>query len=185
MDVDGNTMLDMYSHIASLPIGYNNPHMLRVFQARVLSFLCATHICGSLALQAPALQPRHSADTRTSACDPFQPHFVLQNPANLSILAHRPALGNAPPADWPDRIRRTLLSVAPPGLSHVARRPAASAASRTRVCTFYRPPPARHLASPSRFFPAPFSSLPFQLLSGHCVPVRSFRPGPRQRAAAV
>ena len=34
VDADGNTLLDMYSHIASLPVGYNNPHMLAVFQAR-------------------------------------------------------------------------------------------------------------------------------------------------------
>ena len=32
VDVDGNRMLDMFSHIASLPIGYNHPQMLRVFQ---------------------------------------------------------------------------------------------------------------------------------------------------------
>ena len=72
-DVDGNTLLDLYSHIASLPVGYNNPHMLAVFQ----------------------------------------------NPANLSLLAHRPALGNAPPAGWAQRLRSTLLSVAPKGLTHV------------------------------------------------------------------
>jgi len=34
VDADGNTLLDLYSHIASLPIGYNNPAMLGVFQAR-------------------------------------------------------------------------------------------------------------------------------------------------------
>jgi len=34
VDADGNTLLDMYSHIASLPVGYNNPRMLAVFQAR-------------------------------------------------------------------------------------------------------------------------------------------------------
>lgn len=73
VDVDGNTMLDMYSHIASLPIGYNNPHMLDVFK----------------------------------------------DPKNLSMLAHRPALGNAPPKDWPQRVKDTLLSIAPPGLNHV------------------------------------------------------------------
>ena len=33
VDVDGNSMLDMFSHIASLPVGYNHPRMLRVFQA--------------------------------------------------------------------------------------------------------------------------------------------------------
>ena len=73
IDVDGNRMLDMYSHIASLPVGYSNPHMLEVFQ----------------------------------------------NPANHSLLAHRPALGNAPPADWVNRLKSTLLSVAPKGLTHV------------------------------------------------------------------
>eukprot|EP00241_Pyramimonas_parkeae_P001964 CAMPEP_0114246170 /NCGR_PEP_ID=MMETSP0058-20121206/12308_1 /TAXON_ID=36894 /ORGANISM="Pyramimonas parkeae, CCMP726" /LENGTH=483 /DNA_ID=CAMNT_0001359315 /DNA_START=282 /DNA_END=1734 /DNA_ORIENTATION=+ len=72
-DVDGNTLLDLYSHIASLPIGYNNPHMLAVFQ----------------------------------------------DPKNLSLLAHRPALGNAPPAGWAQRLSQTLLSVAPKGLAHV------------------------------------------------------------------
>ncbi len=48
VDADGNTLLDMYSHIASLPVGYNNPAMLAVFQARaqesdpcrVRRFLC-------------------------------------------------------------------------------------------------------------------------------------------------
>jgi len=73
VDADGNTLLDMFSHIASLPVGYNNPHMLDVFR----------------------------------------------NPANLGLLAHRPALGNAPPAGWPQRVRDTLLSCAPPGLNHV------------------------------------------------------------------
>lgn len=72
-DVDGNTLLDLYSHIASLPVGYNNPHMLAVFQ----------------------------------------------RPENLSVLAHRPALGNAPPAGWAQRLRDTLLKVAPKGLTHV------------------------------------------------------------------
>ena len=51
VDVDGNRMLDMFSHIASLPIGYNNPRMLDVFR----------------------------------------------DPANLTWLAHRPALFNLPP----------------------------------------------------------------------------------------
>jgi hypothetical protein len=38
VDADGNTLLDMYSHIASLPVGYNNPHMLAVFQVRFVLY---------------------------------------------------------------------------------------------------------------------------------------------------
>ena len=73
VDADGNTLLDMWTHIASLPVGYNNPHMLAVFQ----------------------------------------------DPANLGLLAHRPALGNAPPTGWAQRVADTLLSCAPAGLGHV------------------------------------------------------------------
>lgn len=31
VDADGNTMLDVFAHIASLPLGYNHPDMLEVF----------------------------------------------------------------------------------------------------------------------------------------------------------
>ena len=93
VDADGNTLLDMYSHIASLPIGYNNPHMLQVFQARHTRPAQSRHACADVA---------------------------RQNPANLPLLAHRPALGNAPPVGWPQRVRETLMSIAPPGLHHVA-----------------------------------------------------------------
>lgn len=36
---------------------------------------------------------------------------VFTNPANLPYLAHRPALANLPPSDWPHRLREALLSV--------------------------------------------------------------------------
>jgi 4-aminobutyrate aminotransferase/(S)-3-amino-2-methylpropionate transaminase len=101
VDADGNTLLDMYSHIASLPVGYNNPHMLAVFQARWFYRVA----CRVLSLRVTLPRPLTRA---------------AQNPANLPLLAHRPALGNAPPVGWPQRVASTLLSVAPAGLRHVA-----------------------------------------------------------------
>jgi 4-aminobutyrate aminotransferase/(S)-3-amino-2-methylpropionate transaminase len=44
---------------------------------------------------------------------------ALTDPRNLSMLMHRPALGNIPPADWVDRVNKTLVAVAPPGLEDV------------------------------------------------------------------
>ena len=91
VDVDGNRMLDMFSHIASLPIGYNHPRMLRVFQ----------------------------------------------DPANLAMLAHRPALFNLPPAGWAERIQSTLMSVAPPGLTHVTTQMCGSCANENAMKQVY------------------------------------------------
>jgi 4-aminobutyrate aminotransferase/(S)-3-amino-2-methylpropionate transaminase len=91
VDVDGNRMLDMFSHIASLPIGYNHPRMLRVFQ----------------------------------------------DPVNLAMLAHRPALFNLPPAGWPERIQSTLMSVAPPGLTHVTTQMCGSCANENAMKQVY------------------------------------------------
>lgn len=71
VDADGNEVLDMYAHIASLPVGYNHPAMLA----------------------------------------------ALRDEANIGLLAHRPALGNNPPVGWEARVERTLMRVAPKGLS--------------------------------------------------------------------
>lgn len=73
VDVDGNTMLDMFTQIASLPLGYNHPRMIE----------------------------------------------ALTDPSNLSTFINRPALASYPPADFVDRLVKTLMSVAPPGLDHV------------------------------------------------------------------
>ena len=91
VDVDGNRMLDMFSHIASLPIGYNNPRMLDVFR----------------------------------------------DPANLTWLAHRPALFNLPPAGWAERIQSTLMRVAPPGLTHVTTQMCGSCANENAMKQVY------------------------------------------------
>ncbi|XP_078690933.1 4-aminobutyrate aminotransferase, mitochondrial-like [Branchiostoma floridae x Branchiostoma belcheri] len=44
---------------------------------------------------------------------------VLNDPANLSTLVNRPALGNLPPADFPQRVQNSLMAVAPKGLTNV------------------------------------------------------------------
>ncbi|XP_012943653.1 4-aminobutyrate aminotransferase, mitochondrial [Aplysia californica] len=73
VDVDGNTMLDVFTQIASLPLGYNHPKIVQ----------------------------------------------AMSDPQNLSTFINRPALGSYPPADFVDRLLKTLLSVAPPGLHQV------------------------------------------------------------------
>nr|AFM73662.1 GABA transaminase GABA-TTC2 [Tetranychus cinnabarinus] len=44
---------------------------------------------------------------------------ALRDPANTSAFINRPALGILPPKDLVDRLRASLLSVAPPGLNEV------------------------------------------------------------------
>lgn len=73
VDVDGNQMLDIFTQIASLPLGYNHPSLIN----------------------------------------------ALTNPDNMVSFINRPALGSFPPADLVNRLKATLLSVAPPGLKHV------------------------------------------------------------------
>ena len=85
VDVDGNTILDMYAHIASLPVGYNHPKMLA----------------------------------------------ALRDDENVGVLAHRPALGNNPPVGWDQRVARTLMRVAPEGLT------------RATTCLLYTSPSPR------------------------------------------
>lgn len=44
---------------------------------------------------------------------------ALRDPENVSIMANRPALGGMPDAQWAARLKRSLLSIAPPGLDAV------------------------------------------------------------------
>lgn len=45
---------------------------------------------------------------------------ALRSKKNLPLLATRPSLGNLPPVDWINRLKKTLLSVAPKGLSQLS-----------------------------------------------------------------
>ncbi|XP_044275090.1 4-aminobutyrate aminotransferase, mitochondrial-like [Varanus komodoensis] len=73
VDVDGNRMLDLYSQISSIPIGYSHPSLIK----------------------------------------------LLQQPQNLSTFVNRPALGILPPENFAEKLKESLLSVAPKGLSQV------------------------------------------------------------------
>ena len=44
---------------------------------------------------------------------------AMTDPRNLSMLIHRPSLGNLPPSDWNERLDKSLLAVAPKGLTQV------------------------------------------------------------------
>uniref|UniRef100_A0A8C8W2P1 4-aminobutyrate aminotransferase n=1 Tax=Peromyscus maniculatus bairdii TaxID=230844 RepID=A0A8C8W2P1_PERMB len=73
VDVDGNRMLDLYSQISSVPIGYNHPALAK----------------------------------------------LIQQPQNASTFINRPALGILPPENFVDKLRESLMSVAPKGMSQL------------------------------------------------------------------
>uniref|UniRef100_A0A8C3S1W6 4-aminobutyrate aminotransferase n=1 Tax=Chelydra serpentina TaxID=8475 RepID=A0A8C3S1W6_CHESE len=73
VDVDGNRMLDLYSQISSIPIGYSHPSLIK----------------------------------------------LLQQPQNLSTFINRPALGILPPGNFAEKLKESLLLVAPKGLQQV------------------------------------------------------------------
>merc|ERR1711970_13694 len=72
-DVDGNTFLDCFMQIASIPLGYNHPAILE----------------------------------------------ALRDERNIKTMANRPALGWFPSEDWVDRMRHSMMAVAPPGMTQV------------------------------------------------------------------
>jgi 4-aminobutyrate aminotransferase/(S)-3-amino-2-methylpropionate transaminase len=73
VDVDGNVMLDVYGHIACVPVGYNHPDVLAAWKSGRFDW-CA---------------------------------------------GYRPALGIAPSPEWVDIIERTMMRIAPKGLTRI------------------------------------------------------------------
>jgi 4-aminobutyrate aminotransferase/(S)-3-amino-2-methylpropionate transaminase len=45
---------------------------------------------------------------------------AMTDPKNIPMLVQRPCLGMLPPEDWADRIQRTLMKVAPSGMTEVS-----------------------------------------------------------------
>lgn len=66
---------------------------------------------------------------------------ALMNPEWNSLMVNRPALGVLPPAEWPQLLENTFLSVAPPGMNHVFTAMCGSCANETAykaACMWYQ-----------------------------------------------
>lgn len=73
VDVDGNVILDVYSHIAAIPIGYNHPAIRDAWKAGRFDW----------------------------------------------TAGYRPSLGVSPSEEWVDIVERSLMRIAPKGLTRV------------------------------------------------------------------
>ena len=94
-DADDNMLLDIYMQIASLPLGYNHPSIIKV-------------------LQDPKNQVNQQNNGKFKIIKCLTVFFYNQN-----IFVNRPALGSFPPLDFGDKLEKVLLGIAPKGLTQV------------------------------------------------------------------
>lgn len=66
---------------------------------------------------------------------------VVKNPENVQCFVNRPALGILPPSDFVDKLKQSLLSIAPPGLKEVQTMACGSCSNENAfkaVCFWYK-----------------------------------------------
>ena len=120
-----------------------------------------SHCFASPGLQQPAYAGRLPGALRSPRASPLPAgrrpltRPPAQDKDNLPLLAHRPALGNAPPVGWPQRVAKTLLAAAPPGLHHVVPMMCGSCANENAFKAVFMVRPRR--AAPRRAVPAPLT----------------------------
>ena len=66
-DADGNAMLDVFTNISSIPIGYNHPNMLKVSSGKFISILDCYDVYPARSLTIPRIARPSSTAPRSGS----------------------------------------------------------------------------------------------------------------------